>query len=143
MFVRSVTLILRKSENVNRVFIAIDCNETGKRIERLILSEELNNLKHFSEELTVAIVETASYITAYDGEVYLAGGDNILARVSEAAVSSIYQYFSTKVGPEVTFECGLGDSPVDAYLALKYAKAMHAGKPVRRGGEGTFDEITL
>ena len=126
----------------DKEFIAIDANDTGKQLEQYILKEDLMGLSQFSLSITEAINEIRDIINNKNGFVYMAGGDNILAALpienSESVFRAIKGMCFTK---EIMFVAGIGDSAIDSYLALKYAKATK--KSLIRCKNNDFSEIDI
>jgi GTP cyclohydrolase III len=107
----------------NEFFIAIDANEIGKKIEKYILNEQLEELEKFSNQMLNSIYDIKEFIHTHNGKVIMAGGDNILAKISIDDVPSILDYVSNlNTNYDYKFSTGIGVGSAGAYVALKYAK---------------------
>ncbi len=107
-----------------RIFISIDVNDTGKKLERYILLGDLKGLTEFSARISDIIGKLSDLITSNNGNVIMAGGDNILADIPIEKCNEIVQATNkAQSGEEIRIAVGVGDSATDSYLAIKYAKA--------------------
>ena len=109
------------------MYISIDGNDIGKRLEGLILSGELEELLDFSSKITCLIETIEQYIIKQGGKCFLRGGDNIFAYVTQDKVQVIVNYINSLTTEDILFSIGIGNDVLDAYLALKYAKSMKRG----------------
>ena len=109
------------------MYISIDGNDIGKRLEGLILSDNLEELQTFSSRITFLVDTIEKYIIKQGGKCFLSGGDNILAFLPEEKVHETVKYVNSLKKEEISFSIGIGDDVIDAYLALKYAKSMKKG----------------
>ena len=109
------------------MFIAADGDDVGSRIELFILKGQMAELKEYSEKFNSSIDWLIDMLIAeFNATIYLKGGDSILVGMLNAAeiynlIENLRQQFSQKSGNSLSV--GIGHSPLDAYLALKYAKA--------------------
>lgn len=110
----------------NKIYVAIDGNEIGKIIEKYLLCGDTETLSKFSSTLTNCILRISSFIKNNNGELIMAGGDNVLACLPED-VFLILKEFIINDTKDVIFSFSIGTStePLGSYLALKYAKANH------------------
>ncbi len=106
------------------MILSIDGNNVGKKIEQYIFAGSLFELAQFSKKITDYINTLKDVIESYDGRVYMCGGDNILASVSNDKVQDVIRKIYNIHAPEkVTFSIGLGNTPSLAYLALQKRKS--------------------
>ena len=105
----------------NSAFIAIDGNQIGKKIEKMIFLNDLEGLADFSVNITQVISDLAVTIGRY-GSIYLSGGDNILAEVDREKMTELLEQIKDISGTGWEYSTGIGASALDAYLALKCAK---------------------
>lgn len=104
------------------MYIALDGDSIGRKIEGLILTEKLEDLVRFSQAVDKLIDDISRSILENDGTIYLSGGDNILAfdpRI-ESTIDRLKMINSN--GSGIRFSVGYGESIKLAYLGLKYAK---------------------
>ena len=106
----------------NILYVSIDGNNIGRELERLMLGERLEELKVFSETMLLIISKIAQHVEKLGGEVIMAGGDNVLARMSESDANELSKWVSKMRTDKISFSVGIGDNVKMAYLALKYAK---------------------
>ncbi len=117
-------------------FVALDGDQVGRRIEQLILRGNLSELSSYSKYVLVAIDTLESLILEAGGQVYMAGGDNLLAEVSDLDLF-ISNFISLRDELVCSFCVGIGTDPVKAYLALKFAKSCAAKTMVQAEEVGT------
>lgn len=109
------------------IYLAIDGDDVGREVERLVLSGALDELERFSAALEARISQLSSALCELGGEVKLKGGDSVLAVFSShVAHAELFTALSPLLAPRegVTFSVGLGESPRGAWLALKVAKTF-------------------
>ncbi len=108
------------------IFVSIDGNNIGKRLERYILSERFDDLKSFSHRVSTAISNLSQFVVGLGGTVLMSGGDNILAMVPKNEWNSLKRFFDGVQTQEIPFAMGVGRNARASFLALKYAKATEA-----------------
>lgn len=108
------------------LFISIDGNNIGKRLEQYILSEQFDALKSFSNRVSTAISGMTHFIIEIGGTVLMSGGDNLLATVPKDKYGSLKCFFDGIQSREIPFSMGVGHGARASFLALKYAKATEA-----------------
>ena len=109
------------------MIISIDGDNIGKRIEGMILTNNLEQLERFSNNVSSAINNFALNIERIGGKCYLCGGDNILAFIPDSAKDEVINTVLNSNENELFFSAGLGSSVLEAYLALKIAKSKLRG----------------
>ena len=108
---------------MNEIYIAVDGDSIGKIIENYILSNELIELKSFSLQLQNDVVNIGKIIEENKGSLFLQGGDNLLGLIHTLRLNTVFEYVNNLNSiRKYHFSMGLGDTSLDAYLALKYAK---------------------
>lgn len=115
---------------INKSFISIDCNNTGRIMESYLLRNDVIGLRAYSLRLNNIIGIVTAKLETLGGEIYLSGGDNVLALINDDYISEIDMFINEFSEPEICFSIGLGADAVSAYLALKYAKSVKARVPV-------------
>jgi GTP cyclohydrolase III len=122
------------------LYLAVDGDDVGHRLEYLMLMNDRESIIEFSKTFQCAMDWLESkLVTDFDAEIIFNGGDNLLAclpldYLSSKALEELRDSFAEKATS--TLSAGLGDSPRQAYFALKLAKT--SGKNcVRR-----FQEFT-
>ena len=95
----------------------------GRKIEKYILDEELEELSVFSRQLSVTVNRIEDSVLSMGGRVYMAAGDNVLAKISRENVEELVISWKSMMPEKLfTFSVGIGNTPAEAYLAIKYAK---------------------
>ena len=124
---------------MNTSYLSIDCNQTGKKLEKYIFSFYLDGLKSFSSNLSTKIQVISEIIIRLGGEVYVAAGDNIIGKIDYSEIDNIIIYINSLITEGIVFSTGISSDVIGAYLALKYAKAS-GGLPVVIYENGEFRE---
>jgi hypothetical protein len=128
-----------------KIYISIDGDNIGKKIEKYILNEDLLGMKEFSYQIAQSIRTFERVIKETGGDVYISGGDNILAFVKDNYVNNIIQLVNELNSKKTfSFSVGLAYTIQDVYLALKYCKSISAGKiimAIAEHGKMTFKPI--
>ena len=107
------------------MFIAIDGNSTGRKIEKLIFTNELTKLAKFSEMIQCRIEAMKKTIVHYSGNVIMVGGDNILAEIPLSFYSELLNELEPLTLEDYSFSVSISTSVQGAYLGLKYAKSAN------------------
>ncbi|MBR4454641.1 MAG: mCpol domain-containing protein [Solobacterium sp.] len=106
------------------MFIAIDGNSTGRKIEKLIFGNDMKTLAEFSRLIQGRVNAMEEIIVRHSGSVIMAGGDNILAEIPSFNDELAGELESAAAGEEdYAFSISTAESAAGAYLGLKYAKA--------------------
>jgi GTP cyclohydrolase III len=121
---------------MKEIYIAVDGDNVGNRLEYLMLLNDLESLGKFSESLEASMQWLQEQlIKGFGAVVFFNGGDNLLARVSErlsiSKLDELRSEFASRT--KITLSIGVGETPQEAYFALKLAKV--GGKNVIRQGE--------
>lgn len=107
----------------DQLYVSLDANLIGKKIEKFILGEELEELAVFSKRLSETVNMIEKSILSMGGQVYMAAGDNVLAKISRENLEELVTVWKDNIPTELfSFSVGIGDTAVEAYLAIKYAK---------------------
>jgi GTP cyclohydrolase III len=114
------------------IFVAVDGDNVGSRLEYFAITNNVNVLIEFSRQFN----ETMNWfehelVTIFGANVIFCGGDNLLARIVAdsppiESLEKLRAEFSKRT--ESTLSIGLGDNPQQAYLALKLAKTNGKNK---------------
>ncbi len=107
------------------MYIAIDGNSTGKKIEKMILDNELEKLSQFSSKIQNIIQSISSNIIQHSGKIIMAGGDNILAEIPSSSYRELLSGIESLSLEDYSFSVAVSVSAQGAYLGLKYAKATN------------------
>lgn len=112
--------------NRESFFIAIDGDSVGRKIEKLIISNNLDELVEYSRSVDSAVNSIRVIANHFGGETYLQGGDNLLIEVQNYRVF-VEKFIAMRSGLTTSFSMGIGKSVVESYLALKFAKSAGRG----------------
>jgi GTP cyclohydrolase III len=111
---------------VQEYFIAVDGDNVGSHLEYFAITNNVEALKAFSQKFNSAMDWfEKELVNSFDVKVVFYGGDNLLASVSldkfekEILEKLRFEFFKRS---DSTLSIGLGESPQQAYLALKLAK---------------------
>lgn len=108
------------------MFIYLDGDDIGSKLELLLLDEKLDEATRFSESVTEAMTELRkSFENIAELKIRLFGGDDLIAEFSELSLSAIEinqfrKDFKFRCG--VTISAGIGISVKDALSNLRRAK---------------------
>jgi GTP cyclohydrolase III len=112
---------------MDMLYLAVDGDDVGHRIEYFMLINEAESLASFSATFQSAMSwlkeELANELGA---TIIMCGGDNLLASVPpDSCLTEIIERIRTDFAERVqsTLSIGLAKTPREAYLALKLAKA--------------------
>jgi GTP cyclohydrolase III len=106
-------------------YFAIDGDKIGTKLEALIIAGQLKEAAELSRQVALAIIQIEQIITTSNGNPIFSGGDNLLAEVklNEGQCRDLVRLFNDIT--KCTASAGIGDTPREAYLALKLAKGSN------------------
>src|SRR4051812_48795736 len=113
------------------IYILGDGDRVRDWLDRLLLNERLDELSSFSKALTAAVRSLASAMGQQVGaDVFVAGGDDVVARVSSDRYSverlqTLADNFRDATGCTISF--GVAPNVTQAFVALRRAKAQGGG----------------
>ncbi|MDC0835591.1 mCpol domain-containing protein [Geitlerinema sp. CS-897] len=110
----------------NSFFVAIDGDLVGRKLEKLIVSNELDELERYSYSINESINRIHFLSETFNGKTYLKGGDSLLIELLEYQLF-VEEFISKQSGMPTSFSVGIGRNAVEAYLALKFAKSAGRG----------------
>ncbi len=126
---------------VSELYLAIDGDDVGHRLEYFILTNDSHSLRSFSSTFASAMAWLEQELRSSLGlTLIFSGGDNLLACLNADSDSNdlidllerLRNAFAERA--ESTLSVGVGGSPREAYLALKLAKASGKDCIQRVGG---------
>lgn len=107
-------------------YLAIDGDDVGKKIEFYILSNKMDKLTSFSTQYKEAMKWLQRILTIQlKSQIIFSGGDSIFLKipVKHCDISLVEQIsLDFKKKSQCSISMGIGDSTIQAYLALKFAK---------------------
>lgn len=118
------------------VYVLVDGDNVGEKIDLLVLQGDLQALTEFTRGIDLAVGRVAALARDFEGAVFMAGGDNILARLSDLP-AFLDRFALLRADFCCPFSMGIGPEARDAHVALKVAKAYAPGTVVRaRAADG-------
>jgi len=124
----------QRSEKGNLVYIAIDGDDIGDRVEEAIYDKDTEVAKNISNQIKNANKEIIEIITKYNGEVIFEGGDNIFISIPitiEEAKKLGQQFIDIYLkNTGHTATVGIGKIPTDAHKSLVLGKNTGKNKIV-------------
>lgn len=113
-------------------YIGLDGDKVGARLEAYIIAGDVQGAAELSKKVSQAVGRLEKLIEEHGGQVIFAGADSVLAMTSDhfgrQECEQLAQVFLDITG--CTASIGIGRKPVEAYLALKLAKARNSGSVV-------------
>lgn len=109
------------------LYLAADGDDVGRKIEFFIVMNQIHQLSDFSDDYQAAMVWFSEKLSNdFGAKIIFKAGDSLLAssRLEEFSIHSLERLrieFSNISNATISF--GIGDSPRQAYFALKLAKA--------------------
>ena len=129
---------------MNHMFIAIDGDSVGSRLQQLILEEKLEELQSFSESIKDTMFRFVQCIEQHGGVVYMNGGDNILAECTRNCAQIVAEcvHMENEKGL-VNYSLAIAGNAQDTYIGLNYAKSskLHYIEVVREDKEAIFSRF--
>lgn len=126
------------------MYIAIDGDSVGKRLQQLILDEKLDELKSFSNSINDTVSRFAQLLEKHGAVIYLNGGDNIFAECTRECAQIVAEYVHTEnEKKQICYSVAIGENTQDAYIGLNYAKSGRVRyiEVVREGKNIAFQKI--
>jgi GTP cyclohydrolase III len=109
---------------MSEIYLAVDGDDVGSRLEYLMLINESESLTKFSRTFEGAMIWLEDrLINEFGALIIFRGGDNLLARLDDLPIEVVERLrieFSQKCCSNLSV--GLGKSTRQAYFALKLAK---------------------
>jgi GTP cyclohydrolase III len=118
---------MKTEEIMTTIFLALDGDGVGYRLEHFTLMNDTDSLTAFSIKFQAAMDWLEScLIKDFEGQIIFSGGDNLLAKLkingsSFLLIENLREEFYVR--SDSTLSMGIGISPQRAYFALKLAKA--------------------
>ena len=109
---------------MHEMYLAIDGDDVGHRLEYLMLVNEREAITKFSKTFQGAMIWLENKLVHdFDAIIIFSGGDNLLACLNNLPAEAI-EVLRTEFAERAnsTLSVGLGENPRQAYFALKLAK---------------------
>lgn len=123
------------------MYIAIDGDSVGTRLQQLILEERLEELRCFSNLIKDTLLRFTQFLEQHGGVIYMSGGDNIFAECTRECAQIVAEYVSMEnEKKQICYSVAIGESTQDTYLGLNYAKSSktHYIEVIREGKQLVF-----
>lgn len=105
------------------MYLAYDGDKVGRKLESLLIDNDEANIEAFARKVAHVLAELEKSLLDKGCTVIFASGDSILAKANgEFDPEEIRRQYG-----EITFSLGVGNTPLDAMLALKKAKTGSLG----------------
>lgn len=106
------------------MFLAYDGDKIGRKLEKLLIDNDEELIELFAIDVQKALVSLENSLRQRGCKIIFASGDSVLAKSSsEIDFDKIQRRYG-----EITFSLGIGQSPLEAMLALKKAKSTGFGE---------------
>ncbi len=126
------------------MYIAIDGDSVGTRLQQLILEEKLEELRCFSNSVKDTLFRFVQVLEKHGGIVYMDGGDNVFAECNRECAQIVAEYVSVEnKRNRICYSLAIGENTQDTYIGLKYAKSskIHYIEVVRKGTKMKFQPV--
>ncbi|MGJ5631792.1 mCpol domain-containing protein [Nostoc sp. CALU 1950] len=109
------------------LYLAVDGDDVGRKIEFFIVTDQMEQLSNFSHNFQSSMLWLAETLSdEFNAKIIFNGGDSLLARLQSDAIS-VSRLESLRIEfasfSKTTLSFGIGDNSLQAYFALKLAKA--------------------
>ena len=109
---------------MGEIYLAVDGDDVGHRLEYLMLMNEREAITKFSKTFLEAMIRLENKLVKdFDALIVFTGGDNLLASLNDLpteVIEALRSEFAKR--SNTTLSIGLGENPRQAYFALKLAK---------------------
>jgi hypothetical protein len=105
------------------VYVAIDGDDIGRHLEKLIASGREAAVRSFSRAVGTRLQALVDLAERRGGRVVFCAGDSLLACVSRATAEVVCQTAVSR-SREIVFSGGIGPGMAEAMLALRLAMAQ-------------------
>ena len=112
------------------IYIGIDGDNIGIKIEKSLLENDEINVARISEEMTSSIKKITNYLKVLNFEIIFSAGDDILCKGEFIEIANLSNFLA-EIKNTNTFSVGIGNTLEKTYVALKYAKSIGKNKIVK------------
>ncbi len=115
------------SSRNGKYYYSFDGDQVGRRIQTLILENDVPGLVQLSREVTACVADLRERLLALGCEVLFAAGDSVMAiGPPDVPIERVPVHVNG-----LTFSVGIGLTPREALIALARAKTSGRGQTVR------------
>lgn len=129
--------------DIDSLYLAIDGDQVGKRLEQLILVSDISSVVTLSNAITNQFSELQQLLEEAGLEITLAAGDMLIGFGESNKVRQASRLLKSTT---VSLSAGVGRDIRAAYLALRYAKSLGGNQAVEAGearGIDGFDTLAF
>lgn len=101
-------------------FYAIDGDDIGRELERLLLNNDVDGIAEYSQRVGFALKKIADALIKSEAYIHFCSGDSVFASSEEL----IHIEAISLCVDGIAFSMGIGYSPSTSFLALKKAKGL-------------------
>lgn len=126
------------------MYIAIDGDSVGMRLQQFILEEKLEELKCFSNSIKDTLFRFTQVLEKCGSVIYMNGGDNIFAECTKECAYIIAEYvYMENQKKQICYSLAVGENTQDTYIGLNYAKSskLHYVEVVREEERIIFRQL--
>ena len=105
-------------------YLYIDGDNIGLKIESNFLINDEASLVEINNRVKDLVQKITEYLIANNLEIVFSGADGIICKGISVNLKQL-QDFARSLDNDITFSIGSGKSLKDAYIALRYAKAIN------------------
>ena len=105
------------------IYIILDGDDIGLKIEKSFLEEDEVSLKRINDDIKEIGEIISFYLEERGFEIIFSGADGLIGKGDEIDIESLSKFVKKKCLP-YTFSVGIGDNLKGAFLALRYAKSI-------------------
>lgn len=106
------------------MFLAYDGDKVGRKLEELLINNDEFEIEAFAKEVWGALRNLEQRLIECHCKIIFASGDSVLAKTNGKFNADDV----TRNYGEITFSLGIGETPLEAMLALKKAKSQGFAK---------------
>lgn len=112
------------------IYIGIDGDNVGTKIEKSLLENDEINVARVSEEITSSVIKITNYLKIINFKIIFSTGDDILCKGESIEIDNLSDFLA-EIKNTNTFSVGIGNTLEKTYVALKYAKSIGKNKIVK------------
>ncbi|BBL74206.1 mCpol domain-containing protein [Methylomagnum ishizawai] len=115
------------------MFLAYDGDKIGRKLESLLIDNSEYEIERFANKVSDALIYLEKSLSERKCKIIFASGDSVLAKMSDKFdADEIPRCYG-----EITFSLGMGETPLEAMLALKKAKSEGIAKSCTHSLKGS------
>lgn len=104
------------------VYVYIDGDDIGLRIENSFLNNNEEALRNINNEVSSLVTSITNHLTSLHCEIIFSGADGIICKSNKLELHKLKAVIN-EISKEIKFSIGAGTTLRDSYIALRYAKS--------------------